>query len=189
MFKYYSSKIFKKPLRTQSFKELISDCMWEPHSNLMGKELLLPRLWASRREIKPRGRRRRRKELTVTFVWCHKGVVSPRQGGCTLLWWLSSITHGLEMVLPPNATFKCHKASVERGKRKSKRNLLLLCTVLLQNLVTMEKFSLQTWCPVHALMIFIAVKNLGCGCPDTALLCSSERGRNSWLLLFKAKYQ
>lgn len=117
--------------------------------------------------------------------------VSPRQAGCTLLWGVSSITcglHGLEMVLPPDVTFQCHEASVEGEKRKSKRNLLA-STVLLQNLATVEELSLQTHCPMHSLMIFISMKNTGSGCPGTALLCSSERGRNSWLLLCKAKYQ
>lgn len=47
--------------------------MSEPHSNLMGKELLLPRWCSPRRKIIPRGRRRRRKELAVTLMWCHKG--------------------------------------------------------------------------------------------------------------------
>lgn len=92
------------------------------------------------------------------------------------------------MVLPLNVTFKCHKSSVEGEKTKSKINLLV-STVLLQNLVTMEKLSLQTCRPMRTLRIFISVKNMGCGCPDTALLCSSERKRNSWLLLCKAKYQ
>lgn len=129
--------------------------------------------------------------MATTLVWCHKGVVSPRQAGCTLLWGASSITHGLhglEMVLPPDVTFQCHEASVEGEKRKSKRNLLA-STVLLQNLATVEELSLQTHCPMHSLMIFISMKNMGSGCPGTALLCSSERGRNSRLLLCKAKYQ
>lgn len=43
------------------------------------------RLWA------PRRGRRRRKELAVTLV-----TVVPQRGGCTLLWGVSYITHGLE---------------------------------------------------------------------------------------------